>query len=305
MIKIEPIYNILDYHKIFHNEDGSVGSNYAIVDDYIQFIDDYIALYRDNLNNLEYFSALQQVALPESIFKKFYGLYDLTNETISSLKLAIKTSHKEQTQTCGGLKCVYCGIQRQKAEDLDHYLPRSIFPEFSILSYNLIYVCKTCNQDYKKALFVEADGMRCILNPYFDAIEGINFLTCIIDFTDPTFISVEYKVKTPSLGDDTTLYKVAENHFLNLNLNERYSEIIIEECWNGFLNNFTEGDDDNRKFLNNELSDYTFYIDIKIKDLGRTHASDFEKLFWEELKLNTTWLLNLPNRCLKTGQICV
>ncbi|MFA6741337.1 MAG: hypothetical protein WCR78_07575 [Arcobacteraceae bacterium] len=303
MVKIKPIYNILDYRSIFFNQNGNISNHYRLLEDYLNYIEESVIKYRENFNTLEELSKDQMPRLNDDIHNKLYGLYDLDNEVTKALKSEIKKHHKSQRQTYNGLKCVYCGIKRQEAEDLDHYLPRSIFPAYSILSYNLIFVCKTCNQDFKKALFVEDDGSRCIINPYFDEIEIYNFLKCTIDFDETTSFSIKYEVVNPDGMNNPKLLKVVKNHFSRLNLNERYCHVIGDDCWIEFTNIFTEYDDDDNQYFIGCINEYNLEIDSRIRALGRTHPSDFEKLFWQALKENQTWLSNLPNRDLKTGQI--
>jgi len=61
--------------------------------------------------------------------------------------------------------CPYC-LLRQPGS-FDHFLPQAQFPEFSILAWNLVFVCETCNRR-KGEHFVGTP--RAILNPYFDPI---------------------------------------------------------------------------------------------------------------------------------------
>lgn len=302
MIKIQPIYNILDYRRILFNQKDDISKHYKLLENYIDYIEESVVQYRENFNTLEELSKDQMPRLNDDIHNKLYGLYDLDNEVTKALKSEIKKHHKSQRQTHNGLKCVYCGIRRQEAEDLDHYLPRSVFPVYSILSYNLIFVCKTCNQEFKKALFVENDGTRCILNPYFDDIETYDFLRCTITYDELTSFSLNYDVIKPQGTNNPQLLQVAKNHFRRLGLNDRYTDIILDDCWIEFTNLFTEYDEDDNQYFTGTIDSYNEKIDSRIRALGRTHASDFEKLFWEKLKANQSWLRNLHGRYLKTGE---
>jgi len=98
----------------------------------------------------------------------FYDFYDKKTDDFTELKKEIKKKTKDNPYSKKGLKCSYCGILRHSLADLDHFMPRSKYPEFSILSWNLIYVCKECNQDYKKSSFLTTDGTRKFLHPYYD-----------------------------------------------------------------------------------------------------------------------------------------
>jgi hypothetical protein len=64
-----------------------------------------------------------------------------------------------------GFRCPMCNFEQTST--LDHFLPRSTYPEFSILARNLIAACFTCNNrkgSYPASRFVHA---------YLDGIPGL------------------------------------------------------------------------------------------------------------------------------------
>ncbi|WP_413711679.1 hypothetical protein [Rhizobium sp. Rhizsp82] len=61
--------------------------------------------------------------------------------------------------------CPVCGSGG--TGDLDHYLPRETFAEFSILSLNLVPACKYCNSDGKGRTY-RGSGSERFIHPYFD-----------------------------------------------------------------------------------------------------------------------------------------
>jgi hypothetical protein len=66
-----------------------------------------------------------------------------------------------------GLKsCPVCGSP--VTGDLDHYLPRDVYPEFSIMRANLVPACTHCNSGVKGAT-VHGGNPRRFIHPYFDA----------------------------------------------------------------------------------------------------------------------------------------
>lgn len=77
-------------------------------------------------------------------------------------------------------ECPYCGgIGRPR--NLDHFLPKTHYPQFSILPINLIPSCRDCNMDGKRASY--ADGYeKQFIHPYLDAPK----------FFDDKWISAEY-----------------------------------------------------------------------------------------------------------------
>lgn len=62
--------------------------------------------------------------------------------------------------------CPTCG-EDGTPNTLDHYLPKQIYPEFSITACNLVPMCDIC-QGKKLALTVNAANQRLFLHPYFD-----------------------------------------------------------------------------------------------------------------------------------------
>lgn len=65
-----------------------------------------------------------------------------------------------------GLKsCPVCGSPVTGA--LDHYLPRTVYPEFSIMRANLIPACSHCNSGVKGTT-VDGGDPRRFIHPYFD-----------------------------------------------------------------------------------------------------------------------------------------
>ncbi len=66
-----------------------------------------------------------------------------------------------------GLKsCPVCGSP--VTGDLDHYLARNVYPEFSIMRANLVPACRHCNSGVKGTTVHGVDPRRFI-HPYFDA----------------------------------------------------------------------------------------------------------------------------------------
>ena len=84
----------------------------------------------------------------DKIHETLYNLYDSKSDKVKKIKNDIKDLTIKNPLTKNGLVCPYCGIRRQSLHDLDHFMPRSKYPEFSILTYNLIFTCETCNQRY-------------------------------------------------------------------------------------------------------------------------------------------------------------
>jgi hypothetical protein len=73
--------------------------------------------------------------------------------------------------------CPYCGDR--PVTGLDHYLPNSLFPEFSVLPLNLIPCCSDCNR-IKDVNYVDEAGNPLFLHAYIDDVFQIECLTASV-----------------------------------------------------------------------------------------------------------------------------
>lgn len=117
--------------------------------------------------------------------------------------------------------CPYCTIL--STQTLDHYLPKKTYPEFSILSQNLVPSCGTCN---KPRDFRTKTGERALIHPYFDNIRQERLLAATVRMArkdDKDNVDVVFSVDRSGCQDNLfgLLY---ERHFELLNLQERYRE---------------------------------------------------------------------------------
>ena len=61
--------------------------------------------------------------------------------------------------------CPICGVELW--DEIDHHIPKALFPEYSGLCYNLIPLCHDCNHE-KSDLWLDDNGNRLIFNAYID-----------------------------------------------------------------------------------------------------------------------------------------
>jgi hypothetical protein len=74
--------------------------------------------------------------------------------------------------------CPVCGSQ--SAATLDHYLPRSKYPEFSVYSWNLIPACFDCNT-HRNDTYVGIGIHDRLIHPYYDNFVSRRLLSIKID----------------------------------------------------------------------------------------------------------------------------
>jgi len=124
-----------------------------------------------------------------------------------------------------GGKCPLCS--QRIATTLDHYLPKSKYPSFSVTPINLIPSCTDCNKG-KLAEFPTKSEEQT-LNPYYDDVENDSWLKVRLLQTTP--IGFEYFVQPPASWTQLLSDRV-EYHFLAFGLNELYSVHAVEEFQN-------------------------------------------------------------------------
>ena len=113
-------------------------------------------------------------------------------------------------------RCPLC-CQRD-AQTLDHYLPESIYPEFSVLPVNLVPTCFSCNKT-KHAHVPENYAEQTFL-PYFDEWGNHTFLRSSVNVTDR--VDVEFFVQRPAEFSEQRFERVT-SHFGRFELANLYA----------------------------------------------------------------------------------
>lgn len=145
-------------------------------------------------------------------------------------KNVIKASIKDIQTEHLRVKCPYCRVDT--AATMDHYLPKEKFPEFSFLPINLVPCCSRCNS-IKGERWIFNDN-RIFINYYFDNLDIENFLKSKIKYKKDaikTSTNIKYSLETGDI-QDKDLSKTIESHFFELELLDRYNELVGEELSN-------------------------------------------------------------------------
>lgn len=94
----------------------------------------------------------------------------------------LRTMRKEHDLLC----CPSCGEDGAPGT-LDHYLPKDIFPEFSICVANLTPMCNRC-QEEKSISYLTGKGRKAYIHPYFDEVnEGFFSVAIQKPYSAPSF----------------------------------------------------------------------------------------------------------------------
>ncbi|MFV0449904.1 MAG: HNH endonuclease [Vibrio sp.] len=116
--------------------------------------------------------------------------------------------------------CPFCGgIGRPK--NLDHYLPKAHFPQFSILPFNLIPSCRDCNMDGKGEHYATAYHEQ-IIHPYLDKECFFQEQWVFAQVLPGSPCALDFYVSPPEEWEENDKLR-AEQHFIDFDLSKRYS----------------------------------------------------------------------------------
>ncbi|HCT9038159.1 TPA: hypothetical protein OUB44_001666 [Providencia rettgeri] len=113
--------------------------------------------------------------------------------------------------------CPSCG-EDGTPNTLDHYLPKDIFPEFSVTTANLFPMCDIC-QGAKGVKINDNEGKRLFLHPYFD--DFIEQQVLVLDISEP-FNAPTSIVLYPHPDLDIELQELILRHISELEIPARY-----------------------------------------------------------------------------------
>jgi hypothetical protein len=108
-------------------------------------------------------------------------------------------------------RCPFCGIGT--VNTLDHYLPKSFFPVFSVTPQNLVPACTWCQRE-KMEYYPTTDGDQ-LLHPYYDDLDNETWLNAQVIPGDPA--AFQYFVSPPPHWTNEQKKRVA-SHVKELNL---------------------------------------------------------------------------------------
>lgn len=134
-------------------------------------------------------------------------------------------------------RCPLCG--QRDVRTLDHYLPKSHFPELAVFPANLIPSCSDCNFHKRTHLALTYDQQT--FHPYFDDWQNFCLVQANISIDDT--VDVQYSIESAEGFDEKRLARV-RRHFNLLHLGELYSTHAGQELVEAkalFYNFFNEG----------------------------------------------------------------
>lgn len=121
---------------------------------------------------------------------------------------------QEQCPFCGGI-----GYPR----NLDHYLPKKYFPQFSITPHNLIPACRDCNMDGKATNYAKKEEEQ-IVHPYLDEDIFFEHQWIFADYEEGQPGQITYYVNAPDHWEESETRRV-EEHFRAFELARIYERM--------------------------------------------------------------------------------
>lgn len=118
-------------------------------------------------------------------------------------------------------RCPFC-LQRD-VSTLDHYLPKTTFPEFSVFPLNLVPSCSMCNQ--KKLDWVAAVPEQLLFHPYYDFWDSYPLLRASIHIGN--YVDIEFYIDADAAPEEVA--RRAAFHFAKLELNAIYASYAASE----------------------------------------------------------------------------
>lgn len=174
------------------------------------------------LNN-ELYTIAKNVTISDSLnSEKLIGIYE---NRLLNKKNNGRIHYDTIFMSAPNGKCPYCSQRIVKT--LDHYLPKSIYPLYSITPINLVPSCSDCNKD--KRISSPSNSEEESLHPYYDDIENENWLKVKLHNVKP--LTLEYFV-LPQIAWSELLNKRVEFHFKAYDLNTLFCIHALEEFEN-------------------------------------------------------------------------
>lgn len=164
-----------------------------------------------------------------------YHQYDNSKASMSDLRAKIIEANYGEIV----LKCPICEFR--DATELDHYVPRQLFPEFSVHSYNLIPTCHECNNN-KSTAWCDS-GKRVFFNAYYDTPTD-ELLFDISVLKENGILRLVIVLKNLTTPKESTRIAISTIKsldlipYINQKLNEKFSQklkeiILRRKYWKG------------------------------------------------------------------------
>jgi len=176
-------------------------------------------------------------------------------------------------------RCPFCGMGQ--ASTLDHYLPKTKYPQLSVAPLNLVPSCKDCNTG--KSTMVATTAGAQSLHPYFDHQSFINDQWIFAEVIKTVPTTIRFYVQTPVHWDDISKARV-QAHFRDFKLASRYSNEAGDQigCLRDTLCQY-------REILG--LDGVKQHLEIEAQTRSRQHKNSWQTAMFQALA-GSDWYCN-------------
>lgn len=157
---------------------------------------------------------INPLVLENSVKDKLRNLYKLKSRAVVEVRQTVTTNTEHRAIN----ECQYCTIN--SVSSMDHIMPKTLFPEFSVNTQNLFPCCGECNA-YKSDIWL-INEERQFLNLYLDILPNRRYLFVELEYQND-IIYPRFYIEN-SNGIDETEFQLISNHYNRLHLCERFSQ---------------------------------------------------------------------------------
>lgn len=137
----------------------------------------------------------------------------------------IVTNHKEdilEQNHCDSIICPICGIESY--EEWDHYVPRELMPEYSVLTSNLIPLCHDCNHAKNTLWLNDDESRRLIFNAFMDVVPNVPIVSCTLEIDGVLGMPRITVTRNPALRTEVPEESIIITTIEKLHLIDKYQE---------------------------------------------------------------------------------
>ena len=163
-------------------------------------------------------ASLQPIPIEPAVSQALETNFDLLNSNRSHSHI-----RDEILGSASYHACPYCNVAT--VDTLDHALPKTFYPEFSVLAQNLVPSCGTCNRKKGSTCF-HSSGLN-LMHPYFALVPDEAILIVDLTVTDQE-VNWRFALRQ-NASIATADFEPIANTFALLELADRYDEVSVGE----------------------------------------------------------------------------
>ncbi len=160
--------------------------------------------------------------LPSSAYSELIKLY---KNNVSKEGRPLRAFYDKLKTSVDFNRCPYCGRVTTNIT-IDHFLPKSIYSQFSVTPINLVPSCSDCNKNKSDKAFIQRTDL--LPHPYFNDYNQEEWLFAkVVQIPNAPF-SICYECKPNESYEDYEINTI-NNHFTTFKLQEYFGNLAATE----------------------------------------------------------------------------